>query len=684
MNLFNAKGVVFAVNCYIAAMLALFIAMGFNLPNPWWAALTVFITSQPLVAVTGAVWSRALYRVAGTFAGLAAALLIIPNLVNTPEWMMLAIAGWIALCVYLSLLDRTPRAYAFMLAGYTAALVGLPLVSAPGAIFDTAIVRMEEIGIGALCAAVVHSLVLPRRAGDLLSARLKSTLVDAQRWIVGALGSEKAAAADAAARRRLAADFTELNALARTMGFETTTAHATNGIVEALEEHLVALLPLLSAVEDRLHALRAHGPLAPQYQSLVDDIRAWIENGDADHARGQALVNACRAAAPEAAATASWADLVALNLSARLTELVQAWGNVLLLSNAMRDASLRRSEAVTALTAQHRARSLHIDHGLAAFSGLAAGLAVLATAGFALAMNWTQGVAAIGITAAGSSVFAFADDPSPFQKLFIKATMVAVPVAAFYLFAVFPLLDGFAMLALALFPLFMLTGLLLATPKYWLHGLGFALVSQTLLAVQPVAQADFINFLGVAIAAVTGSISALLVTLLIRVVRADVITRRILRAGWRDLARLALVARPLVRHDWASRMLDRQALLLPRLARLAPDDSLRAADALNDLRQGVNIAGLRAAAKDSAPVVRAAVGSLLGQLAAHYRTLTRHGHRAAPASLLASVNAAIRALLASSATTLRTQSLVAATGLRRGLFPDAANFQPPPIDKATP
>lgn len=374
---------------------------------------------------------------------------------------------------------------------------------------------------------------------------------------------------------------------------------------------------------------------------------------------------------------------MALNLSARLAELVQAWRDVLLLSNAMQDARLRRSEAVKALIAQHRTRSLHIDHGMAAFSGIAAGLAVLLTAGFAMAMDWTQGAAAIGITAAGASVFAFADDPSPFLKLFIRATLAAVPVAAFYLFAVLPLLDGFVMLALALLPLFMLTGILLASPKYWLHGLGFALVSQTLLAVQPSAQADFIGFVGVAIAAVIGATSALLVTLLIRVVRADVSAGRIVRAGWRDLARLALGARPLDRAHWASRMLDRQALLLARLPRVAPGHGLHATDALNDLRLGVNIAALRAAAKDTAPAVRATVDGLLGQLAAHYRTLTRQGHRPAPSSLLASVDAALGALLASSATTLRTQSLVAATGLRRGLFPDAADFQPPQIDKAT-
>ena len=43
-----------------------------------------------------------------------------------------------------------------MLGGYTAALIGFPAVGDPGAIFDTAVARAEEITLGILCASLVH------------------------------------------------------------------------------------------------------------------------------------------------------------------------------------------------------------------------------------------------------------------------------------------------------------------------------------------------------------------------------------------------------------------------------------------------------------------------------------------------------------------------------------------------
>src|SRR5262249_12084135 len=56
------------------------------------------------------------------------------------------------------------RSYMFVLAGYTAALIGFPTVLAPGTVFDTAVSRVEEITIGVVCAAVVHSLIFPKLA----------------------------------------------------------------------------------------------------------------------------------------------------------------------------------------------------------------------------------------------------------------------------------------------------------------------------------------------------------------------------------------------------------------------------------------------------------------------------------------------------------------------------------------
>ena len=46
-------------------------------------------------------------------------------------------------------------------AGYTAALIGFPAVDTPLTIFDTAVARVEEIGLGILSASLIHSLVLP-------------------------------------------------------------------------------------------------------------------------------------------------------------------------------------------------------------------------------------------------------------------------------------------------------------------------------------------------------------------------------------------------------------------------------------------------------------------------------------------------------------------------------------------
>lgn len=133
---------IFAVKTFAAAMLAFVIALWLDLPRPYWAMATVYITSQPLAGATS---SKALYRVLGTLTGAAASIAIIPTFVDAPELLCLVIALWVGLCLYLSLLDGTPRSYTFMLAGYTVALIGFPEVSTPGNIFDDAVARVEEI-----------------------------------------------------------------------------------------------------------------------------------------------------------------------------------------------------------------------------------------------------------------------------------------------------------------------------------------------------------------------------------------------------------------------------------------------------------------------------------------------------------------------------------------------------------
>lgn len=168
----DANALLYSAKSFTAAMLAYYIALSIGLERPSWAIITVYIVSQTSV---GASLSRSLYRLVGTVIGAGMTVLIVPTFVNSPVFCSVILAGWITFCLYLSLLERTPRAYGFVLAGYTASLIGFPAVSDPGAIFDIAITRVQEIMIGIFCATLIHRYVLPARISGQFNSKLSQT-----------------------------------------------------------------------------------------------------------------------------------------------------------------------------------------------------------------------------------------------------------------------------------------------------------------------------------------------------------------------------------------------------------------------------------------------------------------------------------------------------------------------------
>ncbi|HEV7877867.1 MAG TPA: FUSC family protein [Bradyrhizobium sp.] len=167
---------VFALKTFAAAMLALSIAFWLDMPRPYWAMTSVYITSSPL---TGATASKALYRMLGTLIGAAGTIALVPNLVDAPELLSLAIALWVGVFLYFSLIDGTPRSYVFMLSGYTVALLGFPILSAPQLTFDIVSSRVQEIMLGIVCASVVSMLVMPQNVASAIAARADAWLADA-------------------------------------------------------------------------------------------------------------------------------------------------------------------------------------------------------------------------------------------------------------------------------------------------------------------------------------------------------------------------------------------------------------------------------------------------------------------------------------------------------------------------
>ena len=149
-------------------MLAFSIALLLDMPRPYWAMASVYITSNQF---TGATRSKAVYRIVGTLIGAAGTIVLVPNLANAPELLSLGIALWVGIFLYLSLIDGTPRSYVFMLAGYTVALLAFPVVSTPQSTFDIVVARVQEITLGIICASVVATLVLPRSVASAISAQ---------------------------------------------------------------------------------------------------------------------------------------------------------------------------------------------------------------------------------------------------------------------------------------------------------------------------------------------------------------------------------------------------------------------------------------------------------------------------------------------------------------------------------
>jgi hypothetical protein len=98
-------------------------------------------------------------------------------------------------------------------------------------------------------------------------------------------------------------------------------------------------------------------------------------------------------------------------------------------------------------------------------------------------------------------------------------------------------------------------------------------------------------------------------------------------------------------------------------------------DALRDLRVGRNIIRLRRAQAVSPAAASKPLNALLSQTADFYASRAAHSRALAPPrSLLAAIDDVLNVLSCLPAGNTRRQGFLAATGLRRNLFPAAAAY----------
>ncbi|MGL4316624.1 MAG: FUSC family protein [Pseudomonas sp.] len=556
----------FACKTLLGGGLALWCAFRFDLEQPQWALMTAFIVAQPL---SGMVVQKGLARLLGTLVGTCMAVLFMGLFAQAPLLFLLVMALWLGLCTAASTLLRSAWAYTFVLAGYTVAIICLPLVGKPLLVFDQAVARCTEICLGILCATASSALLWPQRVELQLAQQARQTwqagmqavttalsgaphmrqgllevlgkivAVDAQRehaWFEGERGRQRGRAL-----RVLTRDLLSLLRLARGVARQWRQLSA---------EEARGLVPWLSAVQDVLT-----DPQPTAVQTLRERLQQEAQDERHAPARQFCLV--------------------------RLA--------VLLRQFLLAHQALQAVEQGVAPADAPEALSWHRDLQTAAAYGLRSALTFIVLAAFWLLTAWPAASGAMLLAAVVCSLFASRENAELIGMSFLRGILYALLPAFVVGQLLLPQWSGFPLLCLALGVPLLFGVLGMTRPAMAGTATSFCLHFIVLCAPQNNMVYDVASFLNQAIAMLIGVGCAVLAFRLITLQNPVWHGRRLLRATLDDLLRLTSRSLPGADNWFGGRIADRLLQLarhypvLPSETRSRWDDGVACLDLGDEL-----------------------------------------------------------------------------------------------------
>jgi uncharacterized membrane protein YccC len=673
----SARTVAFVLANTVAVLMALYLSFASDLARPYWSMFTVFVVAKP---IAGAVRSKAVFRLIGTLVGAGVSLLLVPPLVQAPILLCLTTSVWVGLCVYLGSLDRRPRSYAFLLAGYTTTIVGLAVVNAPETIFDTSVARVEEISLGLICAAVAHSVIFPQSMLAELLERAENALHKCAAWLSEAI-ARTANVSDVQSQQQLAAFVGDLHVLYDHVAFETPDVPRHAGLMRALQDKFAWFLPRVSGIQLALGALAAENRLSPAVQEALGKASHWahaLSRPEAPPAEIRDSTVEVRAACARLAAeprqgdTWSWAlrESIAAQLPRALEDLLQAEHII----SALKGTHSIEEPRIRPLEGDLRPRPMHRDRGLAMLSAAAAAVATLIACALWIEGSWPEGGVAAQFAAIGCSLFATLDRPSKVIFAAVVGILVALPLAAVYQFGIFPRIDGFPSLALVLLPPVLLFSSMQASERLEGAALVMAIAFAGGLALQTSYQPDFAAFINSNTAEIAGLLIAAITNLVFRTIDPLWNAQRISRAGWRSLVDLARGATVDVT-SWVLEMFDRLGLVTGRLLAARRLDLIGSrVDVLRDIRVGINVTRLERSSRELSPALQKSLATVLVAVGRAYQGLGHGASLPDPYCTLA-IDVGIAALSAQVPSLANRRALRALVGLRLDLAAFGSRYE---------
>jgi uncharacterized membrane protein YccC len=499
---------IFSLKTFAASLLALFIAFWAALDDPRWAVLTVFVVSQP---DSGLVVAKSFYRMLGSIAGVLVTIALVFAFAQYGELFLASLAAWIAFCCFAARTTRNFGSYGFQLAGYTAAIVGIPAALNPSGAYTLIVARFTEISLGIACAALVSRLIFVRELRPKVAALVHDLTRRADHFATIAIDPAADRGRVAAERAQLTKDFVAVEAMQQSAFFESADARLRYNARRELRDAAVELCAVVEGAAAR------RGPVP---DSATTSIRELISDANGTPAGYGAVVSTLVRAAD---------------------------------GQAVARARLRLRQSVAAFErgddppAPNVADVFWSDPVGAALTAIRAVLAIAITSAFWFVTAWPNGPTAVVVAAVVCTLFASMQQPDKIALACIATVLVAAVPVFVTQFHLMPLAVDFPSMAVAIAPLLLISGYILAQPGIGPLGMLSAVYFTYASKIDNVMSYDAVGFLNSSFAVLVGiGVGAVLFATFFPETPAHA-SRRFRRQILVHLSRLASARRPDVR-----------------------------------------------------------------------------------------------------------------------------------------
>ena len=500
----------FVLKTLLAFYIAGWLAMRISLPQPSTAMMTTIIVAN---RQSGMVLAKSFYRGIGTLVGAAAAFLIVGLFPQERMLFLAALSMWIGACAGGATLYRNFTAYAFVLSGYTAALIAFPVINHPAAVFDSAVARLSEVLLGLLVSGIVSDAVFPSRMRDALCRTAREQFTNFVGFVRASSNGKIAREALEKAHWRFVRDAVAFEDLRSSVIFEDPEARARSGHLLQFNQQFMAASTTFQSLHHLVNRLRQGGHDAPA-AALIELFTSI----------GTALDEPIQAGA---AARTLLPQLEAARYT--MTEQVPA-----LRSRLVSDTDLRDFDAGAYLL-RHFAGELHALVNTAAslqaprlvFGSaervrftrgndfLGAGLAMfrttltmLALGAFWIASAWPMGSSAMSIATAFAGLFASAPNPTAIVYKSLVGYALGLFAGFICVFFVLTRMDGYLLLVVGSAP-FLMAGLaMMARPSTAPIGMSYSIALAFILSLTNRMVFDPTQFINQSIAQIVGIAAA--------------------------------------------------------------------------------------------------------------------------------------------------------------------------------